>query len=54
MSDKNTKHNWFELKGDIRVKETMTTKEFSELLDKLGLDFTGSIHYSPTKDEDYN
>lgn len=49
----NKKHNWFSVNGDIRVNEDMTTGEFSELLEKLGIEFLGGIGYSEFKDEDY-
>lgn len=47
------KHNWFEVNGDIRTKEKMTTHEFTALLDKLGLELRGRIAYSVLTDEDY-
>lgn len=48
-----TKHNWFEVNGAIRVEEKMTTKEFLEKLDEDGYEVLGSVGYSRTKDEDY-
>ena len=47
------KHNWFYVQGDIRVDENMTSEEFAELLDKLGLEFVGGIKRSIFTDEDY-
>ncbi len=53
MENKDKKHNWFSVHGDIRVNKEMTTREFSDLLDNLGLEFLGVIGYSEFKDEDY-
>jgi hypothetical protein len=47
------KVNWFAIKGDIRTNESMTAEEFSNLLDSLGLIWTGSISKSTFNDEDY-
>lgn len=53
MTDKNTKHNWFQLNGEIRIEKKMTTKEFVDMLDALGLEFQGTLEISETRDEDY-
>lgn len=53
INDIDRKENWFEVSGDIRVNKKMTTKEFSDLLDSLGLEFLGVIKHSNIKDEDY-
>lgn len=46
-------HNWFEVNGEVRTDNQMTTKQFSDLLDELKIDFIGSIRYSKTNDKDY-
>lgn len=53
MKEKDTRQNWFRIHGDIRVNEDMTTKEFADKLDALGLEFVGNIKYSDISDEDY-
>lgn len=47
------KHNWFEIEGDIRTQKKMTTREFLNILDSIGLELCGRVGYSPRCDADY-
>lgn len=46
------KHNWFIIDGEFRTEESMTEKEFDELIGKMG-DMYGLTKHSPTVDKDY-
>lgn len=45
--------NWFTVNGDIRIDKNMTTLEFIDFLDSMGIEFLGSAGVSNFTDELY-
>lgn len=48
-----TKHNWFDLDGSIRMESSMSIHDFLDKLHEAGFEFLGKASLSEFKDSDY-